>query len=229
MRERLSIQEWSSDERPREKFLLKGASSLTNAELLAILIGSGNREENAVELARRLLYEVENRLSNLKNYNFEEFSRFKGIGKSKALSIMAAFEICKRVESEQFPDNIQIYSSQSAAAVMSPILKDLQHEECWVIYLNTANKIISKERLSSGGVNCTVVDVKIIIKRAMSKLAHSIILFHNHPSGSLYPGEQDKIQTRRLKNATQMCDIILTDHIIIGKKGYYSFLDEGLL
>ncbi len=229
MSERLKIQEWDSTERPREKFIEKGAESLSNAELLAILLRSGNREENAIELARRILFDAGNSLSTLKKYRIEDYNKFKGVGPGKALSIMATFEICRRAESEKQPEAAQIYSSQNVAAIMLPILKDLQHEECWVIYLNTANKIIAKERISSGGINCTVVDIKIIIKRAMSKLASSIILIHNHPSGSLYPGEQDKIQTRKLQNAAQMCDLILTDHIIIGGKGYYSFLDEGLL
>ncbi|MBR5855859.1 MAG: DNA repair protein RadC [Bacteroidales bacterium] len=229
MRERLKIQEWDSTERPREKFIEKGAESLSNAELLAILLRSGSREENAIELARRLLYEAGNSLSALKKYTLEDYNKLKGIWPGKALSIMAAFEINKRIESEEQPEASQIYSSRSAAAIMSPILKDLQHEECWVIYLNTANKVIAKERVSSGGINCTVVDIKMIIKRAISKLASSIILFHNHPSGSLYPGEQDKVQTRKLQNAAQICDLNLTDHIIIGGKGYYSFLDEGLL
>ena len=229
MRERLKIQEWDSAERPREKFIEKGADSLSNAELLAILLRSGNKNENAIELSRKILFEAGNSLSALKKFKFEDYSKFKGVGKGKALSIMAAFEICKRIESESVPETAQIYSSKSAAAIMSPILKDLQHEECWVIYLNTANKVIAKERVSSGGINCTVVDIKIIIKQAISKLANSIILFHNHPSGSLYPGEQDKIQTKKLQNAAQMCDLILTDHIIIGGRGYYSFLDEGLL
>ena len=229
MRERLRILEWESTERPREKFIEKGAESLSNAELLAILLRSGNKNENAIELARKILFEAGNSLCALKKFALEDFSRFKGIGVGKALSIMAAFEICKRVEGEGAQEATQIYSSKSAAAIMTPILKDLQHEECWVMYLNTANKIIAKERISSGGVNCTVVDIKIILKRAMGKLASSIILFHNHPSGSLYPGEQDKIQTRKLQSAAQLCDLILTDHIIIGGRGYYSFLDEGLL
>lgn len=229
MRERLSIQEWCSEERPREKFLSKGASALTNAELLAILLRSGNRESNAIELARMILEEAGNSLQRLKHFSYEDFCRFKGIGNGKALSIMAALEISRRVECEQEPQLAQIYSSRSAASIMAPILRDLQHEECWVIYLNTANRVIDKERISSGGVNCTVVDVKIIIKRAISKLANSIILFHNHPSGNCRPGEQDKIQTVKLRSAARTCDLELTDHIIIGGKGYFSFLDEGLL
>lgn len=224
-----SIQEWISEERPREKFLSKGATSLTNAELLAILLRSGSKNLNAIELARKILDQTGNSLSKLRQLSFEDFSRFKGIGEGKALSIMAALEIAKRMECENVHEVTQIYSSNSAATIMAPLLRDLQHEECWVMYLNTANKIIDKERLSSGGINCTVVDVKMIIKRAISKLAHSIILFHNHPSGSCKPGEQDKIQTCKLKNAVRMCDLELTDHIIIGGKGYFSFLDEGIL
>ena len=226
---KLTIQEWCSEERPREKFLKKGASSLSNAELLAILLRSGNKEENAIELARRILVKSENLFSGLRRLKFEDYAQFKGVGEGKALSIMAALEIAKRMECEDIPLAAQIYSSQSAAAIIAPILRDLQHEECWVIYLNTANKVIDKEKISSGGTNSTVVDVKLIIKSAMAKLAHAIILVHNHPSGSLRPGEHDKMQTAKLKNAARICDLELLDHIIIGGKGYYSFLDEGLL
>lgn len=226
---KLTIQKWYSEERPREKFLKKGASSLSNAELLAILLRSGNKEENAIELARRILAKSDNSFSGLKRFKFEDYAQFKGIGEGKALSIMASFEIAKRMECEDLPKAAQIYSSQSAAAIMSPILRDLQHEECWVIYLNTANKVIGKEKVSSGGTNSTVVDIKMIIKSALVKLAHAIILVHNHPSGSLRPGEHDKIQTAKLKNAARTCDLELLDHIIIGGKGYYSFRDEGLL
>lgn len=229
MRERLRIQEWSSEERPREKFLSKGASALTNAELLAIILRSGDRECNAIELARKILDRVGNSLEKLKSLSYEDLCMFKGVGNGKALSIMAALEISRRVECEQEPEMEQIYSSKSAAAIMAPILRHLQHEECWIIYLNTANRVIDKERISSGGTNCTVVDVKIIIKRAISKLANSIILFHNHPSGSCRPGEHDRIQTAKLRSAAKTCDLELTDHIIIGGKGYFSFLDEGLL
>ena len=229
MRERLTIQEWDSQERPREKFLEKGAGTLSNAELLAILIRTGNKNENAIELSRKILFKAGNSLKGLGKLTVEELCNFKGMGTGKALPIMAAFELSKRIEQEAAPDITTIYSSKSAAATMIPLLKDLQHEECWVIYLNTANGIIAKERITSGGINCTIVDIKMIIKRAVNKLASSIILVHNHPSGRCYPGEHDKEQTRRLKKAANTCDIELLDHIIIGGCNYYSFLDEGLL
>ncbi len=229
MGERLTIQDWEAEERPREKFLSKGGESLSNAELLAILIRTGNRSDNAIELSRKILFKANNSLQELKRFTFYDYSKFNGVGAGKALPIMAAFELATRLEIEQLPEKTVIYSSKHAAETMSPILKDLQHEECWVLFLNTANKLIAKERITSGGVNCTVVDIKIILKSAMAKLASSIILVHNHPSGSRHPGEHDKQQTKRLKKAAESCDIELIDHIIIAGKSYFSFLDEGLL
>ena len=142
---------------------------------------------------------------------------------------MAAFELAGRIELEKHLPKSTIYSSEHAANILIPVLKDLQHEECWVLYLNTANRLIAKEKISSGGVNSTIVDIKMILKSAMAKLACSIILAHNHPSGSKYPGEHDKMQTKRLKKAAESCDIELVDHIIIAGDNYFSFLDEGLL
>ena len=142
---------------------------------------------------------------------------------------MAAFELARRLEMEKAPQKVPIYSSKNAADTMIPLLKDLSHEECWVIYLNTANMLIAKERITSGGTNSTIVDIKMILKSAMSKLASSIILVHNHPSGSRHPGEHDKAQTKRLGKAAESCDIELIDHIIIAGENYFSFLDEGLM
>ncbi len=229
MREKLTIQEWNADERPREKFLSKGGEILSNAELLAILMRTGNRTDNAIELARKILHKANNNLMELKRFSFEDYKSFNGVGAGKALPIMAAFELARRLECENAPEPTTIYSSKNAAESIMPLLKDLPHEECWVLYLNTANKLIAKERITTGGVNSTIVDVKIILKKAMSKLASSIILVHNHPSGSPYPGEHDKIQTKRLKKASESCEIELIDHIIIAGKRYFSFLDEGLL
>jgi len=228
-KKKLTIQEWEEEERPREKFLSKGGSVLSNAELLAILIRTGNRDENAIELSRKILYEAGNSLQELKRFSFYNYNKFRGVGIGKALPIMAAFELATRLEMEKTPEKTTIYSSQHAARTMIPLLKDLSHEECWVIYLNTANKLIAKEKITSGGTNSTVVDVKIIIKRAIEKLAASIILIHNHPSGSRHPGEHDRLQTKRLKKAAESCDLELLDHIIIAGEVYFSFLDEGLL
>ncbi|MBR3302899.1 MAG: DNA repair protein RadC [Bacteroidales bacterium] len=227
MEKRITIKDWSAEERPREKFIAKGAQSMSNAELLAILIGSGNRKFNAVELARSLLQEAGGRLGGLGKFEFEELLSFSGIGRSKALIIMALFELARRYQAEIAPTLAAIYSSENAAKVISPFVKDLAHEECWVMYLNRANRLINKEKVSSGGVHSTVFDVKIILKRAMANLASSIIVVHNHPSGTLRPGAQDIAQTKRLKEAAKMCDISLLDHIIIAGESYYSFADSG--
>lgn len=229
MKEKLTIHNWTAEERPREKFLISGGESLSNAELLAILMRTGNRDDNAIELARKILYKANNSLFELKKFSFDDYKAFKGVGPGKALPIMAAFEICRRMENMPRPEQAEIYSSQHAADAIRPVLKDLTHEECWVMYLNTANRLIAKERITSGGVSSTIVDIKMILKSAMAKLACSIILVHNHPSGSVRPGEQDCMQTKRLKKAAETCDIELTDHIIIAGNKYFSFLDEGML
>ncbi len=229
MREKLTIQDWEAEERPREKFLSKGGENLSNAELIAILLRTGNRSDNAIELARKILHKANNSLHELKAFAFEDYRIFNGVGAGKALPIMAAFELSRRLESEGRPQLAAIYSSKHAADEIMPLLKDLVHEECWVMYLNTANKLIAKERITTGGINSTVVDVKIILKKAMSRLATAIILVHNHPSGSPRPGEQDRLQTKRLKKAAETCEIELMDHIIIAGEKYFSFLDEGLL
>jgi DNA repair protein radc len=229
MTKKLTIQEWALSERPREKFIEKGAESLSDAELLAILIRVGNKEENAIDLARKILNGTNNNISKLKTFKLADFRKFKGIGLSKAITIMAAFELTKRADLEGNPVKTKIYSSDAAAKAILPILQDLSHEECWVLYLNRGNKLLSKERITSGGVSSTVVDIKIIIKNAIEKLACAIILVHNHPSGNRKPGEQDKVQTERLKAAAKLCDIDLLDHLIIAGKEYFSFADEGLL
>lgn len=229
MRDKFTIQDWAVEDRPREKFLERGPESLSDAELLAILIRAGNRDENAIELARRVLRGAENSLKNLNGFTFEDLKRFRGIGIGKALSIMAAFELGKRCQMESTPAMPQVYSSVTAAAIVIPLLKDLHHEECWVLYLNKSNKLLGKERISKGGLDTTVVDVRIIIKKALQKNACHLILVHNHPSGNRYAGDADKIQTNKLQKAAQMCDIKLVDHIIVAGENYFSFADEGLL
>ncbi len=225
---KLTIKEWDEDEMPREKFMVKGAQSLSNAELLAILIRSGNRNENAIELARAILNSADNNLGKLKRFSYDDFYRFNGMGSGKIVTILSAFEIARRAEMETIPLP-QIYSSESAVKVIAPLLRDLQHEECWVLYLNRGNRLIAREKLSSGGLSATVMDMKFIIKTAIVKLASSIILVHNHPSGNRMPGEEDKIQTQRLKSAAKLCDIELLDHLIVAGGKYYSFCDEGAL
>lgn len=229
MTNKLTIQNWEETERPREKFLSQGGEYLSNAELLAILLRSGSRNDNAIDLARKILATADNNLSTLRKFTFDDLQKFNGIGIGKALSILACFELIKRCNMEQIPLIPQIYSSKSAIQLVAPILKDIAHEECWVLYLNRGNKLIGKEKITSGGVSATIVDVKMIIKKAISRLASSIILVHNHPSGNKTPGDHDKIQTKRLKSAAQMCEIELLDHLIVAGEDYYSFSDEGML
>lgn len=229
MKKKLSIREWKEDERPREKMVAKGAENLSDAELIAIIIGSGNREESAVDLGRRLLQLNDNNLRTLSGASLESLTSVKGIGPGKAISIIAATELGKRFSTSTGKVMPGIQSSQSAAKLISPLLRDLPHEECWVMYLNRANKLISRERLSKGGLSATVVDVKFVIKGALERLASSIILIHNHPSGNAHPGESDKVQTKILKDAAALFDITLLDHLIIAGDNYFSFADDGII
>ena len=221
-----TIKKWSKEEMPRERFVSKGAESLSNAELLAIILRCGTREKNAIELAREILERSQDSLQQLRRFSLEEFSSIKGVGIGKALSIMAAFELSRRAETEVY-EGLQILSSSDAARVIAPLLRDLQHEECWVIYLNRANRVIAKERHSSGGVAATVMDAKLIVRRALAKLASGLIIIHNHPSGTRLPGSEDKQMTRRLSKAAEVCDLVLVDHLIVAGNTYYSFRDEG--
>ena len=229
MRDRFTIVDWAKEERTREKFLARGAESLSDAELLAILIRAGNRDENAIDLARKILRGAGNSLKNLSRFSFEDLRKFKGIGVGKALSIMASFELARRGQIENAAPLNQIYSSSVAAENVIPVLKDLQHEECWVLYLNKSNRLLGRERVFVGGFDSTVVDIRIILRNALARNACHIILAHNHPSGNRYAGEADKIQTAKLKKAAQMCEIELLDHLIVAGENYFSFADEGLL
>jgi len=224
-----TIRSWDQSQRPREKFLQRGAESLSDEELVAIILGSGTKEKNAIELAREILDAAGNDLSALARFTDEDYRKFDGVGNCKAVSLLTVFEIARRYQLGQAPPLPQIYSSSTAVRNISPMLKDLSHEECWVMYLNRNNRLISKEKLSSGGVTATVLDIKMILKRAMAKLASSIILVHNHPSGNRMPGKDDIAQTRRLSEAAKMCDISLMDHIIIAGSSYFSFADDGSL
>lgn len=229
MTNKLSIKQWPEEERPREKLRAKGPNALSDAELIAIILGSGTKDETAVDIARNLISSNENSLRELSKLPIERLIERKGIGPSKAIAITAIFEIAKRFASIEIKSLTQIQSSAYAAKIISPILRDLSHEECWVMYLNRANKLISKERLSIGGVSATVVDVKIVLKNALEKLASSIILIHNHPSGNPKPGENDKVQTKLLKDAAALFDISLLDHLIIAGDEYFSFADDGIM
>ena len=222
------INQWAEDDRPREKFLLKGKSALSDSELLAILIGSGSRNESAVQLCQRILASSENNLNTLGKMSVSQLMQFKGIGEAKAISIAAALELGRRRRAEEAVELKKITSSKAVFDIMQPIIGELPHEEFWVLYLNNSNKVIHKSQLSKGGITGTVVDSRIVFKTAFEQNATSIILTHNHPSGKLVASDADKEITQKLKMAGKQLDIIVIDHIIITENGYYSFQDEGI-
>lgn len=226
---KLSIKSWAEADRPREKLLAKGKSALSEAELIAILIGSGNTEESAVELSKKILNSVENNLVELGKLDVNALCKFKGIGEAKAISIIAALELGRRRNEQTTPERESITSSRQAFNLLHPILADLPHEEFWLIFLNRANKVIKKHPVSKGGVSGTVVDAKMIFKPAVEYLASSVILCHNHPSGNRTPSQEDIALTRKIKEAGRALDISIHDHIIIANDTYYSFADEGLI
>jgi len=225
----LPIKSWALDDRPREKLASKGASVLSDAELIAILLGSGNREESAVMLSKRILQSVDNNLSKLAKLSLEELLIFKGIGEAKAISIITALEIGKRRQVETVLENPKISSSKQVFELMQPVIGDLQHEEFWVLYLNNSNTIIAKQQISKGGLTATIVDVRLLFKKAIEFVSVGIIVCHNHPSGSLMPSASDKELTQKIKKAGQTLDIKLLDHLIITEKAYFSFADNSQL
>ena len=226
---KLSIKDWAVEDRPREKLLYRGIASLSDAELIAILIGSGNNEETAVELSRRILGTVKNNLNALGKLDVEALKKFKGIGEAKAIAVIAALELGRRRNQSGALKMQQITSSRDAANFLQPVMGDLSHEEFWVLHLNRHNKIIHYERISQGGLTGTVIDVRVILKKALEKLATSIIIAHNHPSGNLQASDSDRKITRQLRDAAKLMEIPLLDHLIITQTGYYSFADEGIL
>lgn len=229
MYEKLSIKNWAVEDRPREKLLAKGIRSLSDAELVAILIGSGNATESAVELSRRILSASGNNLNELARQSVDDLCKFKGIGEAKAINIVAALELSRRRKESEATEKITISKSNDAAMIFIPLLSDLPHEEFWVLLLNRSNKVIDKYMISQGGLSGTVTDVRIIMKIAIEKLASSVILCHNHPSGTLQPSEADRKITQKIKEAGGWMDISVLDHIIIGNEKYYSFADDGIL
>jgi DNA repair protein RadC len=222
------INQWAEDDRPREKFLLKGKSALSDSELLAILIGSGSRNESAVQLCQRILALANNNLNQLGKLSVQQLMEFKGIGEAKAISIAAALELGRRRRIEDTAELEKITSSKAVFHIMQPIIGELLHEEFWVLYLNNSNKVIHKAQLSKGGMTGTVVDTRIVFKIALEYNAISLILTHNHPSGKMLASESDKEITRKLKLAGKQMDICVLDHIIITESSYYSFADEGI-
>jgi len=223
------ITNWSEDDKPREKLMNKGKASLSDAELIAILIGSGSRNESAVQLSKRILSSVDNNLNALGKLSLRQLMNFKGIGEAKAISIQASMELGRRRRAEEAIELKKITSSKSIFEMMQPIIGELPHEEFWIIYLNNSNKVVSKSQLSKGGITGTLVDVRLVFKNAIEIGAVSIILIHNHPSGALKPSEADKQITRKLKLAGESLDIKILDHLIITETNYFSFADEGIL
>lgn len=224
-----SIKNWNEDDRPREKLLLKGRIALSDAELIAIIIGSGSRNESAVSLAQRILASAGNNLGELGKLSLTELMKFKGIGEAKAISIAAAMELGRRRRAGEALEKQKISSSNSVFELMQPILGELDHEEFWVVYLNNANRVLRTAQLSRGGITGTVVDTRLAFKDALQMGAVGIILIHNHPSGVVKPSQSDIELTKKLRLAGESLDIKVLDHLIITEKAYFSFADENML
>jgi len=225
----LPINQWKEDDRPREKMLSKGRESLSDAELVAILIGSGNHQESAVDLSKRILASVNNNLNELATLSISDLMKFKGVGEAKAISIITAITLGRRTQLETAMIKPIIKSSKSVFNIMQPIIGNLNHEEFWILFLNNSNKVIHKKQLSKGGITGTLVDVRMLFKKAVELLAVGIVVCHNHPSGKIKPSESDKKLTQKIKDAGVVLDIKLLDHLIITEKNYYSFADENNL
>ncbi len=224
-----SIKNWSDDDKPREKLVQKGKSVLSDAELIAILIGSGSRNESAVELAKRILASANNNLNELGKLSIKQLMQFKGIGEAKAVSIAAALEIGRRRRGEEAQKITKINSSKNVFELLQPKMGELPHEEFWIVFLNNSNAVLQAGQLSKGGITGTLVDVRLVLKQALELGAVGLILAHNHPSGTLRPSEADKQITKKLKVASEALDIKVLDHIIITQKEYFSFADENIL
>ncbi|MDO5635620.1 MAG: DNA repair protein RadC [Myroides sp.] len=224
-----SIKNWSEDDQPREKLLYKGKAALSDAELVAILIGSGSRNESAVDLCKRILQQNNNQLHQLQKQTIQQLMQFKGIGEAKAITIVAALELAKRLQMSETKELTKIGSSTDVCKLMQPLIGDLPHEEFWCLLLNNSNKVIYKFQLSKGGLTQTVVDIRMLFKTVLEHLATAIILVHNHPSGQLNPSAADKDITQKIKQAGTTLDIKLLDHLIITATDYFSFADEGIL
>ncbi|MBS1487456.1 MAG: DNA repair protein RadC [Bacteroidetes bacterium] len=225
----MKIKSWSPEDRPREKLLMKGTAALSDAELIAILLGSGTAKLSAVDVAKKVLAHVENNLDTLAKISVKELMKAKGIGEAKAITIVAAMELGRRRKEQSPEEKPKLESSLSAFNIIEGDLMDLPHEEFWVLLLNRANRIIKKKRVSEGGVSGTVADPKIIFKLALEELASGVIVVHNHPSGSLQPSQKDILLTQKLKEAGKTLEINLLDHLIVAGHSYFSFADDGLL
>lgn len=225
----LSIKNWSLNDRPREKLLAQGSTALSDAELIAILIGSGTRSMSAVELSRLILNESDNSLDKLGKVTIKNLMKFNGIGEAKAITIAAAMELGRRRAAEMPIELPKITSSNDAYRVLQPILGELPHEEFWILYLNNSNKVVAKHQISKGGFTGTYVDTRIVCKKALEENAVAMILAHNHPSGKLQPSQPDKQLTQKLKSAALTLDLQILDHLIVTQQSFYSFADNGLL
>ena len=226
---RLTIPQWAASDRPREKYLANGGRFISDAELIAILLRNGSREESAVELAKRLLADNENSINKLADRTVDDLIQMNGIGKVKAITLHAAFELGRRRRAEDVEQAGKITCVEDIVSLMQSKLAEIGHEEFWVVYVNHANAILKVERVGSGGLTSTIVDVRNIIKTAVAVSATGLFLCHNHPSGSLKPSEPDITLTQKIRRAAEMFDIHLQDHIIIHKENAYSFYAEGLL
>lgn len=227
---KLSITNWAAEDRPREKLMAHGNSALSNAELIAILIGSGNRDESAVQLSQRILDSVENNLNELGRRTITDFTaHFKGIGDAKAISILAALELGRRRKIADILQRQAITSPDDAAEIFIAQIGDLPHEEFWVLLLNQSNKILRKEKISQGGIAETPVDLRLLMKKVLDSQSTAIIVSHNHPSGNLTPSASDRQLTEKIKQACSFFDIRLLDHLVIANNQYFSFSNEGLL
>lgn len=224
-----SIKNWADDDKPREKLVLKGSTVLSDAELIAILIGSGSRNESAVELSKRILASVNHNLNELGKLSVNQLKKFKGIGEAKAVTIAAALEMGRRRRREDNIKITKITGSKDAFELLYPLMGELQHEEFWIVYLNNSNKVVHKSQLSKGGITGTLVDVRLVLKQALELGAVGLILAHNHPSGTLKPSTADKQITEKLKKASEALDIKILDHLILTQHDYLSFADQGIL
>jgi len=225
----MSIKFLAEDDRPREKFLSKGKNSLSDSELLAIIMGSGNKDETAIELARKILASVNNNWHQLSLLSLKDLMKFKGVGEVKAISIITALEIGRRRADQQLPEKRVISCSNDAYLILKNHLSDLRTEEFWAIFLNQSNKVIHLTQLTQGGINQSIVDIRVLFRTALDHYSTGIIIAHNHPSGNFKPSIEDIDITQKIKEAGNMLSIQLLDHVIITQNSYLSFSDEGLL
>lgn len=225
----LSIKDWSKDDRPREKLLLKGCAALSDTELIAILLSTGTQKENVLDVAKNMLAQSGNSIYKLSKLSVKELQKTNGIGQAKAISIIAALELGRRRSSEGASEKPNVRTSKDAYQFFQPMFSHQQHEEFWTMFLNSSGSILSTKRISSGGIGATVVDSRLVFKYAVDELASAVILCHNHPSGVLRPSDADIHLTQKLKEAAKLLDMTVSDHIIIAESGYYSFADDRLL